>query len=67
VAEFQVSHQDRLGVLSLQVNGAHGAEKLEIAFPSNDEAAVSKAMEQMLRPRAQRQAAGEAPVRDTAS
>jgi hypothetical protein len=48
LADFQVSHQERFGVLALQVHAAHGEEKLEIIFPSDDEKAVSKAMEQML-------------------
>jgi len=46
--DFSVSHRESLGVLALQVNGAHGGEKLEVAFPSGDEKAVSNAMEQML-------------------
>lgn len=45
---FEVNHQDNFGVLALQVHAAHGGEKLEIIFPSDDEKAVSKAMEQML-------------------
>ena len=50
--DFSVSHRESLGVLALQVNGAHGGEKLEVTFPSDDEKAVSNAMEQMLPPRA---------------
>jgi hypothetical protein len=50
--DFSVSHRESLGVLALQVNGAHGGEKLEVTFPSGDEKAVSNAMEQMLPPRA---------------
>jgi hypothetical protein len=50
--DFSVSHRESLGVLALQVNGAHGGEKLEITFPSGDEKAVSNAIEQMLPPRA---------------
>jgi hypothetical protein len=46
--DFHVSHRETFGVLALQVNGAHGGEKLEVAFPSGDEKAVSNAMEQML-------------------
>lgn len=46
--DFRVSHRESLAVLALQANGAHGAEKLEVIFPSGDENAVSKAMEQML-------------------
>ena len=38
----------KLGVLALQVHAAHGGEKLEISFPSDEEKAVSKAMKQML-------------------
>jgi hypothetical protein len=48
LADFKVSHQERFDVLALQVHAAHGEEKLEIAFPSDDEKAVSKAMEQVL-------------------
>jgi hypothetical protein len=46
--EFHVSHQESFGVLTLEVHAAHGAEKLEVIFPSDNEKAVSKAMEQML-------------------
>jgi len=46
--EFSVSRRESVGVLALQVNGAHGGEKLEVIFPSGDEKAVSSAMEQML-------------------
>jgi hypothetical protein len=46
--DFHVSHQERCGVLALQVRAAHGREKLEIIFPSDDEQTVSKAMEQVL-------------------
>jgi hypothetical protein len=45
LAEFQVSHQEHFGVLALQVHAAHGGERLEIIFPSDEEKAVSKAME----------------------
>jgi hypothetical protein len=48
LAGFQVSHQEHSDVLALQVHTAHGGEKLEIIVPSDDENAVSKAMEQML-------------------
>jgi hypothetical protein len=44
LADFHVSHHDRFGVLALQVHAAHGGEKLEIIFPSEDERAVSRAM-----------------------
>jgi hypothetical protein len=48
--DFHVSHRERLGVLVLQVQAAHGGEKLEVTFPSDHEMAVTKAMEQMLPP-----------------
>ena len=41
LANFQVSHQDHLGVLALEVDAAHGREKLEILFPSDHQEAVS--------------------------
>jgi len=50
LADFHVSHHERFGVLDLQMHAAHGGEKLEIIFPSKDEKAVSKAMEQVLAP-----------------
>jgi hypothetical protein len=50
LAEFDVSHQEHFDVLALQVRSAHGGEKLEIIFPSDEEEAVSKAMEQVLLP-----------------
>ena len=50
LADFHVSHHERFGVLALQMHAAHGGEKLEIIFPSEDERAVSKAMEQVLAP-----------------
>ena len=50
LADFHVSHHERFGVLALQMHAAHGGEKLEIIFPSEDEKAVSKAMEQVLAP-----------------
>jgi hypothetical protein len=46
--DFHVSRQGGLGVLALQMRAAHGEEKLEIHFPSDDEKAVSAAMGQML-------------------
>jgi hypothetical protein len=49
--DFHVSHRESVGVLSLQVHAAHGGEKLEVIFPPDDEMAVSKAMEQLLRSR----------------
>ena len=50
--DFHVSHQENLGILALQVHAVHGGEKLEVIFPPDDEIAVSKAMEQLLLPRA---------------
>jgi hypothetical protein len=49
--DSQVSHQEGFGALALQVRAAHGGEKLEVTFPSDNEKAVSKAMEQMLLPK----------------
>ena len=46
--DFRVSHQESFGVLALQVGAAHGGEKLEVMFPSDNEKTISKAMEQML-------------------
>lgn len=46
--DFHVSHEEGLGVLALQVHAAHGGEELKVLFPSDDEIAVSKAMEHML-------------------
>ena len=57
LADFHVSHHERFGVLALQMHAAHGGEKLEIIFPSKDEKAVSKAMEQILAPAKQPPAA----------
>ena len=48
LANFQVSHQEGLGVLTLMLQAAHGSEKLEILFPADNEKAVSKVMEQGL-------------------
>lgn len=48
LANFQVSHPEGLGVLTLMLQAAHGSEKLEILFPADDEEAVAKAMEQGL-------------------
>jgi hypothetical protein len=42
-----VGHQQSFDVLALEVRAAHGEEKLEIIFPSDEEKAVRKAMEQM--------------------
>ena len=46
--DFRVGHQEGLGVLALELRAADGGEKLEVKFPSDNETAVSKAMEQML-------------------
>src|SRR6516165_1657907 len=45
---LHVSHQEGSGVLALQVHAAHGGQELKVIFPSDDEMAVSKAMERML-------------------
>jgi len=47
-----VSHQEGSGVLALQVHAAHGEEELKVIFRSDDEMAVSKAMERVLVSRA---------------
>jgi hypothetical protein len=52
LADFHISHHERFGVLALEVHAAHGGEKLEIIFPSDDEKAISKAMEQAVGDRA---------------
>jgi hypothetical protein len=46
--DFHVSHQDGFDVLALELHAAHGGQRLEIIFPSDEEQAVRKAMEQML-------------------
>jgi hypothetical protein len=48
LANFQVSNQEGLAVLTLLLQAAHGSAKLEILFPADDEKAVSKVMEQGL-------------------
>ena len=48
LADFHVSHQESFDVLALELHAAHGGQKLEIIFPSDEEKAVRKAMEQML-------------------
>ena len=48
LADFHVGHQQSFDVLALEVRAAHGEEKLEIIFPSDEERAVRKAMERML-------------------
>src|SRR5262249_38387794 len=54
VKDFHVSHQESVGILGLQVQAEQGGEKLEVVFPSDEEKAVSQAMEQMLLSRAAR-------------
>jgi hypothetical protein len=46
--DFQISHQESLGVLALDVRAEHGGQKVEVNFPSEHERPVSTAMEQML-------------------
>jgi len=48
LVDFHVGHQEGFDVLALELHTPHGGKKLEIKFPSADERAVSKAMEQML-------------------
>src|SRR5258708_18371598 len=48
LADFHVSHQESFDVLALELHAAHGGQKLEIIFPSDEEKAIRKAMEQML-------------------
>ena len=48
--DFHVSHKEGFGVLALQVHAAHGGKELKVNFPSDEEMAVRKAMEQMLPP-----------------
>jgi hypothetical protein len=48
ISDFHVSHQEGFDVLALELRAGHGGEKLEIIFPSNEEAVVRKAMEQLL-------------------
>jgi hypothetical protein len=50
LADFHVSHHERFGVLALEVHAAHGGEKMEIIFPSDEEKTVSKVMEQAVFP-----------------
>ena len=50
LADLRVYHQERFGVLALQVHATHGGEKLEIIFPSDQEEAVSKALAQVMIP-----------------
>jgi hypothetical protein len=46
--DFHVSHQGNSDILALEAHAAHGEKKLEIVFPSGEENAVRRAMEQML-------------------
>lgn len=55
LAKFQVNHQEWVGVLALQLKAAHGGEMVDIAFPSSEEAAVTRAMGPMLFPRSSRE------------
>jgi hypothetical protein len=48
LSDFHVSHQQGFDVLALELQAAHGGQKLEIIFPSDEERTVRKAMEQML-------------------
>ncbi|MGA7128230.1 MAG: hypothetical protein WBZ19_18100 [Chthoniobacterales bacterium] len=45
LSDYHISHHGRFGVLALQVRAAHGAEKLEILFPSDREKAVSNTVQ----------------------
>ena len=45
LADFHISHHGRFGVLALQVHATHGAEKLEILFPSDREKAIAKTVQ----------------------
>jgi hypothetical protein len=46
--DFRVSHPESFGVLALQLRATHGGEKLDVMFPSDNEKAISQAMDQML-------------------
>jgi hypothetical protein len=48
LADFTVSHREGFDVLALQIQAAHGGEKLEIIIPPDEETAISKAMKEML-------------------
>src|SRR5262249_372002 len=50
--DYHVSHLENVGVLTLQVHAEHWGDNLEVIVPSDDEKAVSNAMEQMLLSRA---------------
>ena len=45
LADFHVSHHHRFGVLALQLRAAHVGGKLEVIFPSDQERAIARAME----------------------
>jgi hypothetical protein len=45
LSDFHISHHGHFGVLALLIHAAHGAEKIEIAFPSDREKAVQKTMQ----------------------
>lgn len=49
MTDFHVSHQEGIDVLALELQAAHGGQRLEFMFASEEELAVRKAMEQMLR------------------
>jgi hypothetical protein len=46
--DFQISHKESVGVLTLDIRAEHGGQKVEVNFPSEHEKALSTAMEQML-------------------
>ena len=48
LVDFHVGHQEGFDLLALELHTSHGGKKLEIKFPSADERAVSKAMDQIL-------------------
>jgi hypothetical protein len=48
ITDFHVSHQEGIDVLALELQAAHGGQRLEFMFASEEEMAVRKAMEQML-------------------
>jgi hypothetical protein len=49
ITDFHVSHQEGIDVLALELQAAHGGQRLEFMFASEEEMAVRKAVEQMLR------------------
>jgi hypothetical protein len=46
LAQFNISHHERLSILGLEMHASHGGEKLEIVFPSEHEQALLTLMEQ---------------------